>query len=182
MSLPKLPLFFISAFALGITLTGCFTSKKLSIAGIPAVENFNLDRYLGTWYEIARLPNSFEKNLDRVTATYSLRKDGKIKVVNRGFNIDKDSWKEATGKAWIPDPENPATLKVSFFWFFSSDYKIIALDEENYSYSMVTSSTRKYLWILSRTPQLDPEIYQKLIEQAKADGFDTDKLYKVKQS
>jgi apolipoprotein D and lipocalin family protein len=137
---------------------------------------------LGTWYEIARLPNSFEKNLDHVTAIYTLRDDGKINVLNKGFDSAKKYWKEATGKAWIPNSRIPAHLRVSFFWIFAGDYKIIALDGENYSYSMVTSKTKKYLWILSRTPRMDNEVYNKLVEKAKGFGFEVEELYKVSQS
>jgi len=181
MLIQKLTVVFILIVIFSFGLTGCFTSKKMSTAKIPVVKNFNLQRYLGTWYEIARLPNSFEKNLDYVTATYTLRDDGKIKVLNKGFNSEKNSWKEAIGKAWIPDSQIPARLRVSFFWIFSSDYKIIALDAENYTYSMVTSNTKKYLWILSRTPKMDAEVYTKLVEMAYDYGFEVDKLYKVNQ-
>jgi lipocalin len=137
---------------------------------------------LGTWYETARLPNSFEKNLDYVTATYTLRDDGKINVLNKGFDSTKNDWKEAKGKAWVPDSRIPAHLKVSFFWIFAGDYKIIALDQENYSYSMVTSKTKKYLWILSRTPHMDVEVYNQLVDKAKGFGFEVEDLYKVLQS
>jgi len=160
-------------------MNSCFTSKKSSTASIPVVKDFDLERYLGNWYEISRLPNSFEKNLDRVTATYTLREDGKIDVLNRGFDSTKNSWKEAKGKAWIPDAQFPARLRVSFFWIFASDYKVIALDSVNYSYAMVTSGSKKYLWILSRTYQMDDESYTQLFQKAKEYGFEVDKLYKV---
>ena len=166
---------FVSIFV----LSSCLTSKRMSTAAIPVVKGFQLERYLGTWYEIARLPNSFEKNLDNVTATYTLRDDGEIKILNKGLNSKKNSWKDATGRAWIADPQNPAHLRVSFFWKFSSDYKIIALDSENYQYALVTSTSKKYLWILSRTPDMDAEVYTKLVDKANEYGFETDKLYKV---
>ena len=172
---------FIYLLFFSFGLNSCLTSKGMSTATIPVVKNFKLERYLGTWYEIARLPNSFEKNLDYVTATYTLRDDGKIKVLNKGFNAEKNSWKEVTGKAWIPDSRIPARLRVSFFWIFSSDYKIIALDTENYLYSMVTSNTKKYLWILCRTPEMDAGVYTKLVEKAYNYGFEVYKLYKVDQ-
>jgi len=92
---------------------------------ISTVKNFKLNNYLGTWYEIARMPHKFEKNLHHVTATYSLLDNGKIKVKNRGYNIKKETWKDAFGKAWIPDETNPSELKVSFFWPFSAAYRII---------------------------------------------------------
>ncbi|MBN2460090.1 MAG: lipocalin family protein [Candidatus Cloacimonetes bacterium] len=165
-----------------LCLTGCSFSAQMSTTAIPVVQNIDIEKYLGTWYEIARLPNSFERNLDQVTATYTWREDGKIKVLNRGFNTEKNIWKEATGKAWIPDPDVPSRLRVSFFLFFASDYRIIALDDENYSYAMVTSNSMKYLWVLSRDPQMDTEVYDRLTKQAQAYGFDIEKLYRVTHS
>ena len=163
-------------------LSSCSTSKKMSTASIPVVKDFQLERYLGVWYEIARLPNSFEKNLDNVTANYSLKDNGEINVLNKGFNSEKKLWKEATGRAWIPDIQNPASLRVSFFWKFSADYKIISLDSENYSYALVTSTSKKYLWILSRTPKMDADTYEALVNIADDYEFEIEKLYKVDQS
>jgi apolipoprotein D and lipocalin family protein len=180
MFIKKLIAIFLFVIFLSIGLYRCRTPEALRTDSIPVVDNFDVDRYLGTWYEIARLPNKFEKNLDRVTATYTLRDDGKIKVLNKGYNLKEESWKEAEGKAWIPDSQVPAHLKVSFFWIFASDYKVIALDTENYVYTMVTSSSKKYLWILSRTPTMDEEVYTKLVEKARQFGFAVDSLYKVK--
>ncbi|MFC1490376.1 lipocalin family protein [Candidatus Latescibacterota bacterium] len=165
-----------------VVLSSCYTSKKMSTASIPSVNDFQLERYLGLWYEIARLPNSFEKNLDNVTANYSLKDNGEINVLNKGFNGEKKIWKDATGRAWMTDPNNPAHLRVSFFWIFSSDYKIIALDSENYSYALVTSTSKKYLWILSRTPKMDDGIYASLVKIANDYDFEVEKLYKVDQS
>ncbi|MFC1551552.1 lipocalin family protein [Candidatus Latescibacterota bacterium] len=165
-----------------VVLSSCYTSKKMSTASIPAVKDFQLERYLGIWYEIARLPNSFEKDLDNVTANYSLRENGEINILNKGFNSEKKLWKDATGRAWMKDPNNPAHLRVSFFWKFSSDYKIIALDSENYSYALVTSTSKKYLWVLSRTPKMDTGIYASLVKIAKDYEFEVEKLYKVDQS
>ncbi len=155
-------------------------ARDMSTESIPVVKEFDLDRYLGTWYEIARFPHRFERDLQQVTATYSLRDDGKIKVLNRGFNTDKDKWSEATGKAWVSDPALPALLKVSFFWPFAADYKIIVL-EENYRYAMVTSKTKDYFWILSRTPEMDESTYSELIKKAQNWGFDTTQIIRVKQ-
>jgi len=160
---------------------GCSPSKELSTESLPVIKNFNLNRYLGTWYEIARLPQSFENGLDRVTATYKLQDGGTIEVVNKGFNVKNGEWKEAKGKAYIPDTSAGALLKVSFFWIFYSDYKIIALDTTNYSYAMITSSSKKYLWILSRSPQLDKSVYDNLIKKASEWGFNISNIYTVSQ-
>jgi apolipoprotein D and lipocalin family protein len=171
----------VSSFFSLAFFSGCYTPKELSTESIPTVRNFNLNRYLGTWYEIARLPHSFENGLDSVTATYSLKNDGTVKVLNRGFNIEKGEWKEAEGKAYIPDTLAGAFLKVSFFWIFYGEYKVIVLDTLNYSYAMVTSSSKNYLWILSRTSRLEDSLYSDLIQRAKEWGFPISKIYKVPQ-
>jgi len=145
------------------------------------VKSLDLNRYLGTWYEIARFPHSFEKNLVGVTATYSLREDGKIEVLNQGFKNTLDGEKsKAVGKAKIPDKSEPGRLKVSFFWIFYADYNVLELDE-NYQYVMIGSSSPKYFWILSRTPQMLPETYEMLLEKARKRGYDLAQLYKVPQ-
>ncbi len=145
------------------------------------VSDVDLDRYLGTWYEIARYDNSFEKGLVGSTANYSWREDGKIAVVNRGYKGSLDGEiEEAIGKAKIPNPEEPGKLKVSFFWIFYGDYFIMELDE-NYQWAVIGSSTDKYLWILSRTPQMNDEIYQSLLANLTERGYDTSKLLKVPQ-
>ncbi|MBL7969110.1 MAG: lipocalin family protein [Prolixibacteraceae bacterium] len=145
------------------------------------VKELDLNRYLGTWYEIARFPHSFEKNLVGVTATYSMRDDGKIKVVNQGYKNTLDGeLSVAEGKAKIPDKSEPGKLKVSFFWIFYGDYFVLELDE-NYQYVMIGSSSPKYFWILSRTPQMSPEIYEMLLDKARKRGYNLDKLEKVPQ-
>ena len=145
------------------------------------VKELDLNRYLGTWYEIARFPHSFEKNLVGVTATYSLREDGKIKVLNQGYKNTLDGeLSVAEGKAKIPNKLEPAKLKVSFFWIFYGDYNVLELDE-NYQYVMIGSSSDKYFWILCRTPQMAPEIYEMLLEKARKRGYNLDKLVKVPQ-
>ena len=143
--------------------------------------NFDLQKYLGTWYEIARFDHSFERGLVGTTATYSLRKDGKIKVLNQGYKNSLDGkLKTAIGKAKITSPETPRNLKVSFFLNFYAPYNILELDA-NYQYVLIGSNSSKYLWILSRTPQMDSTIYNMLIGKAKARGYDTRKLIKVQQ-
>jgi apolipoprotein D and lipocalin family protein len=153
----------------------------MSTESIPAVKTFDLQRYLGTWYEAARLPHSFENGLNKVTATYTVRDDGKIMVLNKGFDTAKGKWKEATGKARLKDPHAGALLEVSFFWIFYADYKVIELDTVNYSYAMVTSSSKDYFWILSRMPHLDDTIYDRLIQRAGELGFNISAVYKVPQ-
>ena len=145
------------------------------------VKELDLNRYLGKWYEIARFPHSFEKDLVGVTATYSLRDDGKIKVLNQGYKNTLDGeLSVAEGKAKIPNKQEPAKLKVSFFWIFYGDYNVLELDE-NYQYVMIGSSTDKYFWILSRTPQMDSATYEMLLEKARKRGYNLDKLVKVPQ-
>lgn len=147
----------------------------------PTVKPFDLDRYLGKWYEIARFDVSFEKGLDYVTAEYSLKPDGMVKILNSGTNV-KGERREAVGKAKVPDANNPSHLKVSFFWFFYADYLVLDLDEENYSYSLVGSKSDKYLWILSRTPSLPKATLDKILKKARSLGYDTSKLYFTKQA
>jgi len=145
------------------------------------VQNFELEKYLGKWYEIARFPHSFEKGLVGVTATYSIRHDGKIKVVNQGYkNSLHGKLKTAVGKAYTPNLDDPAKLKVSFFLFFYGDYYVMELDPD-YNWVLIGSSTDKYLWILSRSTQLDQEVLNQLITNAKNRGYQTDKLIMVPQ-
>lgn len=150
------------------------------------IGSFDPQQYIGTWYEIARLDNSFEKGLEQVTANYSVNEDGTIKVINRGFNPESGEWKEAVGKAkFVDEPNKDGTrtgrLKVSFFGPFYGDYNIIELDKSYYNYALV-SSGKEYLWILSRTPQLTYPIKQHLMAKAKELGFPTQDLLFVKQA
>jgi apolipoprotein D and lipocalin family protein len=140
------------------------------------VSGFELNRYLGKWYEIARLPFKYEKDLVNVTATYSLRKDGILKVVNEGYKKTKDGkHKVANGKAKFGESPDQGYLRVSFFGPFYGDYVIVELDP-NYTYALVASSP-KYLWILSREPKLDRGIIDTLVEKARKLGFETNRLY-----
>ena len=164
---------------LSLMIVSCKSQQSMIDKSV--VQEFDLDSYLGRWYEIARYDHKFERGLQGVTATYSLREDGKIKVVNAGFKGSLDGARsEATGKAKIPDPEVPAKLKVSFFWFFYGDYYVLELDKD-YQWALVGSSVDKYLWILSRTPRLDDSVYIDLLERLKKRGYDVDKLIKVQQ-
>lgn len=157
-------------------LSGC--------TGIPdnvtAVKGFELSRYLGTWYEIARLDHRFERGLDNVSATYTLREDGGVKVLNKGRNQKTGEWDQAEGKAYFVGSSDEGRLKVSFFGPFYSSYNIIALDLDHYSYALVTGPDRSYLWILSRVPAIPEETLNQLIERAENLGYDTQQLIYVK--
>lgn len=144
------------------------------------IDDFDLSRYLGTWYEIARFDHSFERGLDNVTAEYLLRDDGMVDVINSGWKDGK--FEVANGKAKQPDPlTDPAHLKVSFFLFFYSDYNVMMLDD-SYQVSLVGSKSPKYLWILSRTPELSDSVLDAVLEEAESRGYDTGKLIWVDQS
>ncbi len=145
---------------------------------VDPVTNFNLEKYLGKWYEIARLDHRFERGLQKVTAEYSLRDDGKVKVTNRGYKNDK--WKQAVGKAKFVKDENTGFLKVSFFGPFYGSYIIFDLVDD-YSYAFVAGDNTNYLWFLSRTPTIDDALMEKFISKAKALGFNTDDLIFVQQ-
>lgn len=143
------------------------------------IAKFDLSRYLGTWYEIARFDHSFERGMDNVTAEYYIRDDGKVDVFNSGWK--NGVFKTADGKAKQPDPINdPAHLKVSFFLFFYSDYNVLMLDE-NYQVALVGSRSPDYLWILSRTPQQSDAVLDLVVEEAESRGYDTSKLIWVDQ-
>lgn len=161
-----------------MTLSGCVGLPE----GIEPVRNFDLQKYLGTWYEVARLDHSFERGLSKVTANYSLRPDGGVKVVNRGFSAEKNDWKQAEGKAYFVESPDLGYLKVSFFGPFYGSYVVFRLDHDNYQYALVAGPSRSYLWILSRTPRIDPVLKEELVKIASAAGFDTSKLIFVDHS
>lgn len=144
--------------------------------GVQPVQNFDVQRYLGTWYEIARLDHSFERNLSRVSADYSLRSDGGVKVLNRGWLAGQTRWKEAVGKAYFVKKSDQGYLKVSFFGPFYGSYVIFSLDHAGYQYSMISGPDHSYLWILARSTTLPEEVRQLLLTQARKAGFDTSAL------
>jgi len=148
---------------------------------VAPVDNFELNKYLGKWYEIARLDHSFEHGLEQVTAEYSLGDDGRLIVRNRGFSKTKNEWKEALGKAYFVNEESIGYLKVSFFGPFYGSYVVFDLDTEEYQYAFVSGPDLSYLWLLSRTPTVSPELLERFVEEAKERGFDTDQLIKVPQ-
>lgn len=148
--------------------------------GITPVHSFDVQRYVGTWHEIARLENSFEKDLSHVTAEYNLRGDGGISVKNVGYSPAQDKWKEAVGKAYFIDGPDTGHLKVSFQWPFYSSYVVFKLDP-NYEYAYVTGGDRDYLWLLSRKPTVDEAVATDFRKTAEALGFDLAKLVWVDQ-
>ena len=148
--------------------------------GLQPVSGFELDRYLGRWHEIARLDHSFERGLTSVTADYSMREDGGVKVLNKGFDPVKNKWKEAEGRAYFTGDKHIGSLKVSFFRPFYGGYHIIELDKEGYQYALVAGPSLSYLWILARDPGLSAGTIEKLAAKARELGFDTDKLIFLK--
>ncbi len=150
--------------------------------GVSPVTGFDVNRYLGTWYEIARLDHSFERGLQHVTADYSLREDGGIRVLNRGYDTQEQAWKQAEGKAYFIGDSGVGRLKVSFFGPFYGAYNIMELDRENYQYAMISGPDRSYLWILARTPTLEQATIDRLVNQAADLGFDSEQLIFVEHT
>ena len=148
--------------------------------GVTPVSSFELERYLGRWYEIARLDHSFERGLSDVTADYSLQADGSVEVINRGYDGNKAEWREAVGRAVFIGERDVGSLKVSFFGPFYGGYHIADLDQPGYRWALVTGPDRDYLWILARTPDLPAEVRERLVNKARALGFDTEALIWVR--
>ncbi len=157
---------------LALLLTGCVAIPE----NIKPVDNFDVKKYMGKWYEIARLDHSFEQGLTRVTADYSLRDDGGVRVLNRGYSEKEKTWKEAEGKAYFAGRQDQGYLKVSFFGPFYGSYIVFELDHDGYQYSLVCGPNKSYLWILARSPQIDQELKNILIAKAAALNFETNKL------
>jgi apolipoprotein D and lipocalin family protein len=156
-----------------LTVAGCSSIRPP--AGISAVTPFDLARYEGRWYEVARLDHSFERGMTDVSATYQRQADGSLRVVNRGFVTDKNDWRQAVGKALFTGDAQTASLKVSFFGPFYGGYHVAALDPE-YQWALVVGPDRSYCWILSRSKQLAPAVREQLIARASALGIDTQAL------
>lgn len=156
-------------------LFSCTTIPK----GLTAVHQFDKEKYLGKWYEIARLDFKFERDLNNTTAEYTANSDGTIKVLNKGYNTKTQKWKTATGKAKFVKEENIGMLKVSFFGPFYSGYNVIAIDQE-YKYALIAGKNLNYLWILSRETTIPGNIKQKYLELAQSVGYKTDDLVWVK--
>ncbi len=166
------------ALLMVLVLVGCVGLPE----GTQPVKGFELPRYLGQWYEIARLDHSFERGLERVTADYSMREDGGVRVINRGFDPVTGEWRQAEGRAYFLQSADVGSLKVSFFGPFYGGYHILALDQRNYQYALIAGPDRSYLWLLARTPQLDERTYQALVGQARQLGFPVSQLIRVKQT
>lgn len=163
---------YVGFLIIGLLLTGCVRIPE----NIEPVEHFKIENYLGKWYEIARLDHRFERGLTRVTAQYSLRDDGGVKVVNRGYLPQKNKWKQVEGKAYFVDEPHKGFLKVSFFGPFYGSYIVFELDHENYQYALVAGPNPSYLWILARQPDLAQDTIEFLIASAASRGFDTNQL------
>lgn len=155
-----------------IILAGCTGTPD----NVTPVDNFEVERYLGQWYEIARFDHSFERGLSNVTATYAMRDDGGITVINRGYAQESGEWDEAEGKAYFVSSKDQGHLKVSFFGPFYASYVIMKLDKENYQYALVTGPDRDYLWLLARTPSLPQSTLDELLDFARQKGYNTDQL------
>jgi apolipoprotein D and lipocalin family protein len=175
----KLP--FITKKVLLFTTTLCLSGCLGMPTSVRPVNDFELNRYLGTWYEIARLDHSFERGMEQVTAEYSLREDGGVSVTNRGFLTAENTWKEATGKAFFVEEPSTGYLKVSFFGPFYGSYVIFELDREKYQYAFVSGPDNSYLWLLARTPTVDQELLDRFVARAKELGFATEELIYVRQ-
>ncbi|WP_276371690.1 lipocalin family protein [Chryseolinea sp. H1M3-3] len=160
-----------------LILTACQTTPN----NVEVVKSFDISKYTGNWFEIARLDFRFEKNLNNTTADYSLNDDGTIKVVNRGYNYKKQKWVEATGKAKFVEAKDEGRLKVSFFGPFYSGYNVIAIDPD-YKYALIAGESMKYLWLLSRETTMPENIKQAYLKKAEGIGYKTSDLVWVEHN
>lgn len=164
-----------AAALISLLLVGCTGVPS----GVEPVRGFDVTRYDGTWYEIMRLDHSFEEGLTNVTATYTLRDDGSVGVLNRGFDPAECDWRDAEGTATFQEETDVASLSVTFFWPFSGGYHIFHLDRAAYRYAIVAGPTRDYLWILARSPDLREDRVEELVAVAAENGFAVDELIRV---
>jgi len=164
-----------SVLALLAALGGCTGRPD----GVEPVTPFDINRYQGVWYEIMRLDHGFERGLTNVTATYALRDDGTVSVLNRGFDRQTCRWKEAEGTARFQGEKNVASLSVTFFGPFAGGYHVFDLDRSDYGWALISGPSRSYLWILARRPDLSPDIRARLVEKARGLGFPVDELILV---
>jgi apolipoprotein D and lipocalin family protein len=159
-----------------LLLAGCLGYPK----NLEPVRGFELEKYMGQWYEIARLDHSFERNLEQVSAEYSVREDGGVRVKNRGFSVKENKWKQVVGKAYFAREPDEGYLKVSFFGPFYGSYVIFELDKKDYQYAFVSGPSTSYLWFLSRTPTVSAELKEKFQQTAAALGYNTEELIWVR--
>lgn len=178
----KFKFIFVLLIVVSILLVGCASDNKFEGDPLETVETLDLNRYLGRWYEIARFQSGFEKKIYGATAEYSLKDDGRIKVVNSGFKNRLDgTYKAVNAVAWRPDDSVQGALKVKFFSLFTSDYLVFAIDEENYDWALVGNNNRNFIWFLSRTPDLDEETFEYMKSIAIEQGYDLSQLFIVPQ-
>jgi lipocalin len=171
----------VGAGALWLLLGGGASIPE-GLGPLATVAPVDVERYLGRWYEIARFQHRFEKSIVGATAEYSLRDDGRIRVLNSGFKKELSGpYTQVTAVAWVPDAARPGALKVKFFGLFASDYLIFGLDQENYSWALVGSDRRDFLWFLARTPEISEELFAAMKDIARAQGYDLSSLFKVPQ-
>ncbi len=163
------------AMAILFLMAGCTGVPS----GIDPVEDFDVRRYAGTWYEIMRLDHSFERGLVNVSATYGLRDDGSVSVVNRGYNPAECAWDSVDGTATFQGDPRVASLSVTFFWPVAGGYHVFELDRPDYGYALVAGPTRDYLWILARAPDLPTATRNRLVDTARQNGFPVDELILV---
>jgi apolipoprotein D and lipocalin family protein len=147
---------------------------------LKTAENFDLHRYMGVWYEMARFPSFFEKDCDDAKAQYTLLDSGKVEVINSCVDHKTGQQKSVKGVAWVPDPQHPSQLRVRFFWPFYAAYWVVEVAPD-YSYALVGHPSYRYLWILSRSPNMPESTYQALVHKAQAAGFDVNRLQRQYQ-
>ncbi len=164
------------------SLLGMTACSTVPPEGMSAVTPFDINRYQGKWYEIARLDHSFERNLSDVTANYRLLPQGGVEVINRGYDVKRNEWRQVTGRALLIGDTNRGSLKVSFFGPFYAGYHVVALDQQHYRWALVAGPSRDYFWILARNKQLSAEIQEQLLEKTRGLGIDTRKLIQVDQT
>ena len=166
----------LSIVVLSLILSACVGLPE----GIAPISGFELDRYLGKWYEIARLDHRFERGLEQVTATYSMQEEGSVRVANEGFSPTENEWKDAIGRARFASGSDIGHLEVSFFGPFYANYVIFELDKDNYQYAFVTGN-KNTLWLLSRTPHISDELKQQFLNASREFGYKTEELIFVNQ-
>jgi len=178
----ELPILFPRLGLMLLVLLGLSACSTTPPEGVSPVTPFDLTRYEGKWYELARLDHSFERGLSDVSASYRAQPDGSVEVINRGYDTQRSAWRQVIGRALFTGAPNTASLKVSFFGPFYGGYHVVALDQKNYGWAMVVGPDRDYLWILARDKQLPGEVRSELLRQAKELGFAVDNLIWVEHT